>query len=99
MTQAASDLLHHRSRVLVLPQAHKLGVPQVVRIRPFEELNLGHNLRPNPNALLHLLGSQRLALAGLARLGQVDERHAEIAGGLRFSSPRKPVCSRKANVP
>jgi len=75
------------------------GMGRLIAVRPFEELNLGHNLWPDPNTLLHLLGGQRLALRALRVSGRLAKGHAEIASGLRFSSPRKPVCSRKANVP
>jgi len=50
-----SGFPHHLARVLVISQAHKLCVPQMIRIGPLQKLNLRHNLRLDPDALFHLL--------------------------------------------
>lgn len=43
----------HIPRLLVLPQPNKAGVPQVVIGRDLQELELPHQHRPQPLALLH----------------------------------------------
>src|SRR5713226_5497719 len=52
------DLPRHVSRLLALAQAHKTRVPKVTVRRPLDELELTHQRRFQPPALLHLLGSQ-----------------------------------------
>jgi hypothetical protein len=72
----------HAPRVLVVPQACELRMPEMVRIRPFQKLNLRHDLGPNPGAFLHLIGGQSLAPSRLVGLRQVDELTSADAGRL-----------------
>src|SRR5450432_1060038 len=67
------QFLNHTSRVFVIPQSHKLRVPQVVCTRPFEELDLRDDLGSYPHAFLHFLSAQRLAPSRFARFWEVDE--------------------------
>jgi len=46
---------YHLTRVLILAQPNKFRVPQVIRTRPLQKLDLRYGFRPEPDALQHLL--------------------------------------------
>jgi hypothetical protein len=60
-------------RFLILTQSHKLAVPKVVIRRPFDELELPHDLRLEPSTFHHLCGRQTCTPAPSLFLGQVCE--------------------------
>jgi hypothetical protein len=60
--------------ILVSPQADKLDMSHMVRIRPFEEFEICHELGLHPNALLYLRGSQSLTPPASLQFRQVCER-------------------------
>jgi hypothetical protein len=68
-------LFDDSSRVLVIAEADKLRVPQPICFGPFQELDLCNCLGSQPDAFLHLFGSQAFAPAGLVLVGQIDESH------------------------
>ena len=69
----SSSLLAHLPRVLVLPQRDKPAVPQVSVRGPFQELELRHQHRLKPSALLHLLGGEALPPPAAPWLWQVGK--------------------------
>jgi hypothetical protein len=46
----------------------------MIALCPFEEFNLRHQLRPNPNAFLHVFCGQALTPARSSLLGKIYER-------------------------
>jgi hypothetical protein len=46
----------------------------MIRCGPFQEFNLSHKLRPDPDAFLHVLSGQAFAPSPFVHLGKVDER-------------------------
>ena len=65
---------HNPPWPLVPSQTDELDVPHVVRVRPFEELEIRDELGLDPNALLHLRGGQSLTPSAALRFRQVRER-------------------------
>jgi hypothetical protein len=65
----SSDIL----RFLILAQTHKLAVPKVAVRRPFDELELPHELRLEPPTVHHLRGGKTRAPAPGLFLGQIRE--------------------------
>src|ERR1700691_5885082 len=63
----------HVLRFLILAQSHKLAVPKVAVRRPFDELELSHQLRLEPPTFQHLRGGQTRAPAPGLFLGQIPE--------------------------
>jgi hypothetical protein len=61
----------------------------MVRISPFEELKLSHDLGSDPLALLHLLGGQRFAQRALRVSGRLTKGRLEVVKGLSFSNTRR----------
>src|ERR1700722_11148433 len=61
------------SRILVIAQGNKLGVPQLVGSRPLREIDAHHDLGSYPYARFHFLGSQPLTPPPWRRLGQIGE--------------------------
>src|ERR1700743_3153873 len=60
--------LHPFYRDLILTQPHELRMPQVIRVGPFQKIDLCHDFRSNPYALLHFLRRHRFAPPRLACL-------------------------------
>ena len=65
--------LNHFSRILIVTQRHKLGMPQPVSFGPLKKFHDDYELGTDPDAFLHLLGIENLALSGALRLRQVHE--------------------------
>ena len=65
-------LPHNFTRVFIIPQAHKVRVPQVTIRYALGELHLRHQLGFEPNAVLHFLACQRPLCTFL--LSHVSER-------------------------
>jgi hypothetical protein len=59
------------ARNLPVSNLDKAGMPQVISARPFEELDLGHSLRLDPNAVPH---SRLWALPKQRHQGTVRQR-------------------------
>src|SRR5580700_6116076 len=57
----------------ILAHTHKLAVPKVVVRRPFDELELPHELRLEPPTVHHLRGGKTRAPAPGLFLGQIRE--------------------------
>ena len=60
--------------ILVSPQADKVDMAYVVRIRPFEEFAICYELGLHPNAFFHLWSSQSLTPSATLQFRQVCER-------------------------
>jgi len=69
-----SGFTHHLARVLLISQAHKPCMPQMIRVRPFQKFNLCDRFRSDPDCLIHLLGGETLSPSSRLLLRQVCER-------------------------
>jgi hypothetical protein len=52
---------------------HAWTPPQPISRSPFQELNLSNGLRTQPDAFLHLLGSEFIAPTRLVRIRRISE--------------------------
>jgi hypothetical protein len=69
-----SRLPPHTPCVLVFTERDETHVPQMVVWRPFDELKIGYQYRPQPAALLHLVGRESVTPASAVSLGQIRKR-------------------------
>ncbi len=69
----ALSLPHNLSRVLIVPHAGEGDMPQVLTLRPFQELNLSDSLGPEPDTFLHLGSGETITPSSSSLLRQVGE--------------------------
>jgi hypothetical protein len=73
----------------VLSQAYESDVADVIGIRPLEKLEIRDQLRLNPDALSHLLGSESLARSATLRFRKIRERtsldNQRLQPGVQFA--------------
>jgi hypothetical protein len=62
------------ARVFILAHGDELDVPDMVRIRPFNEVESGNQFGPYPNAVAHLLRRQTLSPTTAPSLWKIHER-------------------------